>query len=378
MLRRIEINNYKMFRDFKLDFTQGVNMICGPNGGGKSALREVLFSLRNFLAMPDVAEHLALSVDECFPVQAFCRWLPQELGFSDIEILIELGVDTEWFSYSLKVRNNYHDNKSRVHEESLSYFKGTKEELLLSFKSGKIEMKTAGQKTLVFNSDWNMSGLVPGSSNNSNIKRFGALVSRIFAMHLDPSVIANDFHEGTQTLGELGENFSAWHFYQMTTNSEKINQLTEECKNFIPGFVSVNSPKSGDLFRLKIRVQYNDKSYELALRELSDGQKILFALYSLLTYVPDGSTILIDEPENFLAPSELQPWLNAVNDAWEEHDIQFVLITHNPKTLNWHHKEAVIFSIVDEPPRIIVEKNDRNSNTTLFERLAEMEWSKDG
>jgi ABC-type cobalamin/Fe3+-siderophores transport system ATPase subunit len=114
------------------------------------------------------------------------------------------------------------------------------------------------------------------------------------------------------------------------------------------------------------------------MRELSDGQKMLFVLYSLLANMPDESTLFIDEPENYLAPGELQPWLDAVNDAWEERKIQFIFITHNPKTLNWYHKEAVIFKIEDEPPRIVAEKNANNTSETLFNRLCEMEWQKDG
>jgi AAA15 family ATPase/GTPase len=151
--------------------------------------------------------------------------------------------------------------------------------------------------------------------------------------------------------------------------------LNKQCKNFIPGFVSANSPQNGDVYRWKTRVKYNNEYFELELRELSDGQKTLFALYSLLVNVQDGSTIIIDEPENYLAPSELQPWLDAINDAWEERDIQFILITHNPKTLNWYHKEALIFKIEAEPPRITIEKNDADStDIPLFNKLSETEW----
>ena len=152
----------------------------------------------------------------------------------------------------------------------------------------------------------------------------------------------------------------------------------KNCKSFIPGFVSINCPPSGDMFRWKVRVKYIGRYFDLELRELSDGQKALFVLYSLLANVPNGLTLIIDEPENYLAPGELQPWLDAVNDAWEERDIQFVLITHNPKTLNWYHKEALIFSIEDEPPRIAAERNSNNTTETLFNRLSEMEWGADG
>lgn len=377
VLRYIEINNYKLFRDFKLKFANGINLICGQNGSGKSALKDLMFSIVNFLAMPETSDHVSYSVKDSFPYETFCRWLLQKNGSGSIDISFELGEGNEWFRYRLVVGYDLRDGKSRVQEEFLDLISSDSKRNILNCVHGKINMKTDDNKSLSFSCDWNTSALVTGSYNNSNIRRFGSMVAQVFAVQFDPVVIAEDFSVGTQTLGLHGENFSAWHFYKTTTQSEKQEIVKNQCKNFIPGFVSINSPQSGDVFRWKIRTNFlnkDNKPSEIALNELSDGQKKLFALYSLIANVPDGSTIFIDEPENYLAPGELQPWLDAVHDAWEEQNIQFILISHNPKTLNWYHEEALIFKVVGTPPRIEVETNAGNTSSALFDRLSEMGW----
>jgi len=378
MLRRLEVSNYKMFQDFTIDFTEGVNLVCGQNGSGKSSLLELVHALAGFLATHETSDHVNHSVAEAFPFESFCRWGLQSLGSGDMRICVVLGNKHESFKYSLLIRYNFRDSKNRVQEEELVFQSDERNKVIISFKDGMINMITDTNKKLSFNGDWNVSGLITGARNNSQIRDFISMIAKFYALHLEPTVTMQDFKAGALTLGLKGERFSAWHFHNSTNRSENQLSVVEQSKNFIPGLVSVNSPQSGDVFRWKVRVKYNGSYYDLELRELSDGQKALFVLYSLLANIPDGSTLIIDEPENYLAPGELQPWLDAVNDAWEERDIQFILITHNPRTLNWYHKDAVIFKIKGEPPRITAERNSNNTSETLFEKLSEMEWDKDG
>jgi predicted ATPase len=183
-----------------------------------------------------------------------------------------------------------------------------------------------------------------------------------------------DFPHGSRTLGKLGENFPAWRFDCVNSQSEKQNWVIDQCRNFIPGLVSINNPKSGDWYRLAVRVNFKGKNHDLNFQELSDGQKVLMALYYILANIPGRSTLILDEPENFLAPGELQPWLNAMHDAWEERDIQFIVISHNPKTLNWFHKEALIFHVDGEPPRVVFRKHgEGKEGLMLFNEICEME-----
>jgi len=70
--------------------------------------------------------------------------------------------------------------------------------------------------------------------------------------------------------------------------------------------------------------------------ELSDGQKMLVALYALTVGLKgEGISLLIDEPDNFLALREIQPWLSQLSDAVGETLEQAVLISHHPEIINY-------------------------------------------
>jgi predicted ATPase len=57
-------------------------------------------------------------------------------------------------------------------------------------------------------------------------------------------------------------------------------------------------------------------------------------LYTLLMAVSDECTICIDEPENFLALREINPWLNMLIDKTQTQPCQAILISHHPELID--------------------------------------------
>ena len=90
MIRKLEINNYKLFRNFALELDGGVNLLCGPNGSGKTSVIEIVYALTRFLAMPDHSDTIACSVEDAFPLRTFCRWLTEERGSGEMSIKLEV------------------------------------------------------------------------------------------------------------------------------------------------------------------------------------------------------------------------------------------------------------------------------------------------
>ena len=371
MIRKLEIHNYKLFRNFALELDGGVNLLCGPNGSGKTSVIEIVYALTRFLAIPDHSDTIACSVEDAFPFRTFCRWCTEENGWGEMSVKLEIESDEQpLYIYDLTVRYNFLEKISRVQHESLRLG----EALLLRFQEGRIEMFTDDEKKLAFRSDWKRSGLVVGSSNNSRIRRFGKQVASLYAFHLVPALLKQDVEKPMETLDLYGENFAAWRFLRATQQLMRQARVVEQSKYFIPGLVDIRYIKKGDWHALAVKVEFNGRENDIEFNELSDGQKTLLALYSILANIPNGSTVLIDEPENFLALSELQPWLEAMNDAWEERDIQFIIISHNPRTLNWHNKNAMILSLEGTPPKVVVERRTDDDDDPLVDKLRLMEW----
>src|SRR5207249_1480535 len=80
---------------------------------------------------------------------------------------------------------------------------------------------------------------------------------------------------------------------------------------------------------------------EIGWSKLSDGQRLLIALYGLLRLgLAKASLIALDEAENYVAPREIQPWLQAVADAAAERKQQLLVVSHHPEAINYIAADA--------------------------------------
>ncbi len=62
----------------------------------------------------------------------------------------------------------------------------------------------------------------------------------------------------------------------------------------------------------------------------------MIALYTLLFCLSDEEcSLCIDEPENFLALPEIQPWLDLLDNRTRQGQVQGLLISHHPRLINF-------------------------------------------
>jgi hypothetical protein len=117
-------------------------------------------------------------------------------------------------------------------------------------------------------------------------------------------------------------NFAAWYQHVVLDRQDLVPDLTLSLREVIDGFRGIRLPLVG--------------LYELRLDELSDGQRALIALYSLLRLgVDQGFTFFLDEPENYVALAEIQPWLTQLADACGGSVRQAVLSSHHPELVDY-------------------------------------------
>ena len=115
------------------------------------------------------------------------------------------------------------------------------------------------------------------------------------------------------------------------------------------------------------------KKIKVAFGELSDGQRCLICLYAILHFrVAFGGTVIIDEPDNFIALREIQPWLMGIEEMADDHKGQVILISHHPEILNqWAPAYGVQF-VRDGagPVRVEKFKGDPESPLSAAELVA--------
>ncbi len=145
-------------------------------------------------------------------------------------------------------------------------------------------------------------------------------------------------------------------------------QLVQELANVIPGFGSFSLKEAGEAKVFKVFIKQPGASVREQIpfnfSELSDGQRCLIALYTILFALKDqGASLFLDEPDNFITLRELQPWLNTLKDLIGEGVEQAVLISHHPEIIDqlaipagrWFERDPNAPSRVSDQPKAQVD-----------------------
>jgi len=138
-----------------------------------------------------------------------------------------------------------------------------------------------------------------------------------------------------------------------------VTSLFKTLGDVIPGFKGLTLfPQAVDPKTLLARFERANKEasdrseYLVNIQHLSDGQRCLIALYTILSFLHGSDlTVCLDEPDNFIALRELQPWLYQFRERILDMKSQCLLISHHPEFINeLAVDQGVLFARSDEGP----------------------------
>jgi AAA15 family ATPase/GTPase len=322
MLKRIYIDNFRGLVNFELNF-DSINLFLGGNGSGKSTVFEVLRKIQTFINGDQ-------KIESIFKPSNCTRWQKIPVQKFELEIDGNGGI----YKYELAI----HCKKHKIEYERLSFDRKP----LLIYED---------QKTKFYRDDYSLSSefvlplphsflsLVSPEMDNSKLVWFKENLEKIIIVQIVPSQIIDSSKQEETKLNYYIDNFVSWYRY-ISHDQGKTANLISVLQGILPGFVSFKFEKLSEESRtLKLRFSAEaDQSImiDYGLNELSDGQKTIIALYTLIYCTQSEDYVLcIDEPENFLALPEIQPWLIELYDFCDEGKLQAVLISHHPECINY-------------------------------------------
>lgn len=341
MITRIRIVNYRCFQQFQCKLKRE-QIFLGDNGSGKTSLFDALASLREVIT-------IGKPVTEAFPIESLSRWGEWGWqGFDPAAQEFELDVEGNGgeYHYQLTVSHHRKLGTCRVARESLK-FNGIE---LYEFdgKDAHLFRDDPDRPTgPVFPFDWSRSALatIPERDDNQRLTWFRERMRRMFVFAPNPARMAGESAiEVVQPHRDL-RDFVGWlrHLRQEAADQDSLltKALADEC---LPGFKSWSLKKVSDKVRsLKLNFErYGPrkgglftKEYQVGFEELSDGQRQLVVLYAIaLLVMAEEATVCLDEPDNFVALRELQPWLRTMSNQAEENHSQFLIASHHPELIN--------------------------------------------
>ncbi len=330
MLTRLYVDNYKCLVNFETRFRE-LTLLLGPNGVGKTSVLDVVYALRQLL------RGVARVTDaEIFPTRTLTRWQSRPLQVVELDVALEDEAGTILLTYRLEIEHEMESRSARILRERLSSKSGP----LFDFDLGEVQLYSDNHSEgPLFRADWTESALarVAPTSDNHQLTRFLDFFRKILVCALHPRGFAAESASEDALLHRDGHNFTAWYRHLVQERQDLVPDYILALRDVIDGFQGIRLEKVGQETRaFLVAFEEFGKRIELRLDELSDGQRALIAIYALIhVTAAQGYTLLLDEPDNFIALPEIQPWLMALSDACGEHVLQAILCSHHPELIDY-------------------------------------------
>ena len=272
MIRRLYIDNFKCLVNFELNL-QDLTLLVGPNGVGKTSVLDVVFALRQLLAGTAKVTDLG-----AFPTSTLTRWQKRNMQVFELDAVLE-GID---YRYRLEVEHDPTNRRARVVLERLE-MKGAP---LFRFRQGEVQLyrdnHSAGP---IFGADWSESAMarVPPRNDNTHLSRFLDFIRKVIVCGLYPASFASESSTEDAVLHRDARNFAAWYRHLLLERQDLVPEFTKALQEVIAGFRGIRMEKVGlDTRAVMVMFDQQGQRYELRLDEISDGQRALIALYSLV------------------------------------------------------------------------------------------------
>ena len=329
----------------------------GRNGTGKTSLMDALLFVCNIAVRGE-------RVDQWFKLDQRTRWLDQAEQLFELEAQIE----SENYSYRLVIDPAGNPPRLSVKQETVS---GS--DTLLEFENGEAAVYHLGdEKRSIYDLDRSRSAL--STTGNTALTAFREWLAGISCWHINPVLMGSRAETEDSAPRVDLTNFAAWYRHIVPQHPKENDAFLQDLRESLDGFDQFVLVDAGESVRILYAVFLRGAMYiRIRFGELSDGQRCLICLYSILHFVvAKGGTVIIDEPDNFISLREIQPWLMAIEDMADDHKGQVILISHHPEILNqWAGPYGVQF-IRDGagPVRVEKFKGDPEGSLTAAEVVA--------
>jgi predicted ATPase len=312
---------------------QAVQLLLGGNGSGKSSLFDVLECIRAFLTDGN-------SASQSFPSSTLTAWDKRREQTFEIGIRGSGGV----YQYRLVIEHDARNRTIRLKNEELRL---DQNKLYLFDGQDAHLFRDDGSAGPVFPKDWSRSGIctIPERQDNALLTAFRRRVERIYIFSPDPLRMAAESDAEVARPDRKLHQLASWLRHLHQESIEAVNGIQSALKEGVfEGLIGFKLAKAGETSRvLKFDFQHesNDPTastskYSLNFDQLSDGQRNLVALYTVLhSAVGADTTVCLDEPDNYVALREIQPWLIELIDRTRDTAGQCFLISHHPELINY-------------------------------------------
>jgi ABC-type cobalamin/Fe3+-siderophores transport system ATPase subunit len=339
VIRRFYVHNFRCLENFELPISgQSSVLLIGNNGSGKTTVGLAL----------EILQKIARGTNQVSDLVK-----PKDLarGRADVPMRFEIEVELEGKIYGYTIAFE---------------LKGLKELLVLEEKfevGGRVIYAREAAQTpwkeiaaamlranLPIDRHLVALPLIQEQLRNDPLLVFKQWLARMLILRPIPSLILGDSKEETLEPNPQVTNFGAWFSGLLALAPSAYTKIDEYLKQVMPDLKDIKNPVIGTDFRSLV-VQFSNEqgTVKLPFEDLSDGEKC-FMICGLVLASNDAYGPVFcfwDEPDNFLAPSEVGHFVLALRKAFQSGG-QFIATSHNPEAIR---------SFSDENTLVLYRKN---------------------
>ena len=327
MFKRLYIDNYRCLVNFDLPL-KAITLLLGRNGTGKTSLLDVIFAIRELLS-----GRAKITDPFVFPSRTLTAW--QNNRFQVFEI--EIAINDDCLSYRVEIEHDIKQDQARISKEMLSAKDG---QPLFRFEKGDVHLfRDDHSEGPIYSADWTESALarVAPRDTNTRLTAFLDIMRKVIVCGLYPAHFEHESARHDLMLTRDARNFASWYQHLQLEQPGRVEIFRTALKDVIDGFDGIRLPKVGTNTRAFVMdFREAGKEFSLGLDEISDGQRALSALYAIVHLSAGlGYTLFLDEPENYLALAEIQPWLIDLSEVCGTEIPQAVICSHHPELIDF-------------------------------------------
>ncbi len=326
MIKRLYIHNFRCLENFELPIQgQSSVLLIGKNGAGKTTVSLALEILQKIARGTNRVKDLVKPKD---------RTRGREDVPMRFEIEVELGNKVYEYIIAFELPEDF--KEMRVHEERLA----VDGKPVYSRKLAQVNLAQTGfGKDAEFRIDWHLAALpiVQEKSSDDPLFIFKQWLARMLILRPIPSQIKGDSEQETLQPEPRLTDFGAWFWALTGQYPAAYAKIDEYLKQVMPDLKDVQNPTIGkDSKSLVIQFSTPQGSLKLPFEDLSDGEKCFMICAMVLAANNFYSPLLCfwDEPDNYLALSEVGHFVLALRAAFQTGGGQLIATSHNPEAIN--------------------------------------------
>lgn len=321
MFNKLYVHHYRCLQNFELDLSNiGTALLLGRNGAGKSTV----------FAAFEILQRIGRG--ETKVSDLLCRG---DFAFLDdskpmlFEINASLGENN--YIYRLEIDLPPHFHSLKVLKESLTV--GAQDVFVR--EGGKTQLHGKAEFTL----DWHHVGLplVSTRDDTDPVAVFRTWLGSMLYLDPTPAQISPTSKEESPYLQKHLANLVDWVRYNLALQPALYGKMERYLRVWMPDFDSFKLEVTGREEREFLCTFQDQKTLELNLSKLADGEKTYLLTALLLAIISSDRSILClwDEVDQFIALPELSHFITACRKEFEasKGQAQLILTTHNPRVM---------------------------------------------